>query len=169
MLIEWRAVVDNVHDVINNLHSAPSSLAVRNALGVAGRHLPQGELLRLIGESVLRIDSSVDSVLVKRKHEQRIQRALKDSCYSGQQFLDYARELLELAVAEESLTSPIGGEWLHQQGITEGRDIARWKQYFQGWWVNAPAGMTAEEFRALALDQITAARTERRRRPPESV
>src|SRR5208282_777427 len=49
MLIEWRAAVDNVHDVINNLHSAPSSLAVRNALGVARRHLPQGELLRLIG------------------------------------------------------------------------------------------------------------------------
>jgi hypothetical protein len=56
---EWKKLVKGIYDVVSNMREAPSSLAVRNALATARRHLPLGDLLQLIRESVATIDPRV--------------------------------------------------------------------------------------------------------------
>ncbi len=150
---DWESFVTGIHQVVSNVNKAPSSLVVLNALAAARRHLPLGDFLQLIRESVDRIDPTVDRERVKRKHEQTIQRALGDCCYSGETFYAYARHLVELAVANESMISPVDGDWLQRQGF-KGRDIARWKQHFQERWNQAPSIMSVEEFLHLAASEV---------------
>jgi hypothetical protein len=155
---EWETFVRGISEVVSNMMEAPSSLAVQNALAAARRHLPLGDLLQLIRESVATIDPAVDGDRVKRKHEQSIQRALKECCYTGNAFYDYARHLVEMAVANESNNSPIDGVWLQQQGIQQGRDTARWKQHFQERWDSASSSVSIDEFKRQALAEIVRSR-----------
>jgi hypothetical protein len=154
LLTAWEEAVDGLVQIVTNLATAPSMVVVRRHLEAESRNIEQGELLRLIEAAVARIDPGVDGERVRRKYEEEIRRKLRSCCLAGRGFEEFARQVVEEAVAEESRRCPTDGDWLQSEGLEPGPELGYWRKFFREEWEKQPLGVSAREFEAAARERL---------------